>query len=678
MQTKLPYIKHGNIYFVPIIRNHLNFCVMIQRTVRDLDLDKRDLIAVELPPSSLPSFREAVSELPHISVVIGSVEGSDIEEVMAVTPSHGIVEAIRLAIELDISIECIDKEIAPGNLINRYCIQYPNWPDDGLALEHGAKWYLNLIKTQVSHPPAHIDPIDTWREKHMADQLRRRHPFFRKILVVCDVAHANPIRRFLSNPMFHIDQQAEFNPEVLYRVMEPNLKVLLGYLDGIPKIVEKYEQERALGNAGRFDKRKVLLNIIYDLNKKATDMDFSIRHYQAFAQLLNNMLEVNGRISPEFEKVMVACQSCFNKAFAERVYRHLLSYFGQVKVRRVSRLLPPNETIHEIQGYVKDTGRIYVGRQCNPDYQKYELIPLFPDPPKPPLDDGDNGIAWPPCDCFADRMRGKAYNMAKQRKKRVKTFRFRGSLESGLDLRRTLRSYLSHDPGLFVKQRLIKNTTPPAVENEPIVWIFKMTEPFVPNYQFTCGTGGTHLGPTLILDWRYTSERKSGIQESDLLVSYEKVLGMVTFCNLTGSAEELHSIYGTKLPDRVPVYEDLTLIEYAGGWGDGLWQIEDRVNHKTPWWEVLLLGALAYAQRYVLYIVPNEFELPDRIQMIAASQGKDFRRVSYSSFTEEERQKLQVQYWLFGRWKTPEDSNDPKFHDFIIKRYGEKMKQFWS
>ena len=149
-QTATPYIRHNSIYFVPVWRHHLNFAVLVQRAVQQLQLSQQDLVAVELPQSAAKPVLAAIAKLPRVSLVISTLRDSDQREVFGITPCDGIVEGIRVAIEQQIPLQFIDQEIPPGHLLNHVCIPDENWPDDGLALQYGAEWYLNL--TQASHP----------------------------------------------------------------------------------------------------------------------------------------------------------------------------------------------------------------------------------------------------------------------------------------------------------------------------------------------------------------------------------------------------------------------------------------------------------------------------------------------------------------------------------------------
>src|SRR5215469_7937686 len=113
-----PYVQQSTVFFVPILRHHLNFAVAVQRAVQQLDLDERDLIAVGLPESIRASMLTAIGRLPRVSLVISSLSDCDQREVFPVTPADGIVEGVRLATERRIPLQFVDQELAPGHLLD--------------------------------------------------------------------------------------------------------------------------------------------------------------------------------------------------------------------------------------------------------------------------------------------------------------------------------------------------------------------------------------------------------------------------------------------------------------------------------------------------------------------------------------------------------------------------------
>lgn len=675
----LPFVGHGNIYFVPIIRQRLNFAVLVQRAVDELKLDEQDLVAVEMPMSVSASVQTAIEKLPKVSLVIASLSGWDQREVFPVTPCDGIVEAVRIATERGIPLQYIDQEVAPGNLVDRHCMSDPNWPDDSLALEQGAEWYLNLIHDHLAYPPARLDPVDTWRETHMAEQLRRLHPLHRRILFVCDATHVNPIRRLLREPSLVTDFRGDALPIPKLEVWDPGLSTLLRYLDDIPKLAEIYEQHRAKGNAKDFNKSLALLETIRRLDEEADDVHFSTRHYQAFAQLLAKMMELKHRISPSMEHIQVASTSCFNKPFAERIRRHLLGYSSRVNVERVGRNLSTGEELYVLRSNVEDSNEMYVARSCNPIQHEYEIVPLIEINAVPRLaPDTKNSCLWPPYKDFVRRMRKKTYDLARRGDARIRISQFQGLLKDGIDLRRTLRSCLEPMPRIYVATRLsprVPNTT----RGEPIVWLFEPEEVDQPKCRFEYTWFGLKGGPRFVAKWEYRTERVSVYESKDKehRVDLKKVKGMASFCDPGVPLQEIRSEFGAEFEQRIPGAESVG--EYEG-LGLVPTELADRARAGSPWWELLLLGALRYAKETVLCVSPAQFSIPREIAAMAATEGKALHRISLSSFTQDEHRQLMNEYSVPDSFGFPptEDGNSIEWMGAIIERYDYIMQQFWG
>ncbi len=688
-----PFITYGNLYFVPILRQRLNFAVLVQRAVDELALDEHDLIAVQLPSSVERSVLKAIKKLPKVSLIITALGQFEQREVFPITPCDGMVEAIRISREKEIPLEFIDQEIVPGHLVDRYCIDDPNWPDDSFALERGIEWYLNLIQKRLSYPPARFEPMDTWREIYMALQIQQLYPLYQRILVVCNATHVNPIRQLLRKPVLFTDFNGGALPKATYNIWEPSLPVLLSYLDDIPKLVEVYEQYREQGKAKNFDKKLALLELLYQLHTSAVDLDFSIRHYQAFTSLLTRMLESAHRIFPTLIIVNVACGSCFNKPFQERVFRYLLSYFDQVKVLQVGRVLSTKEFLAHIQQIsFGDSHKVYVARNCSHKYQDYEIFETsakdLPDQPPTqiekwasPLGEQGRGFlptylgeeilaGWPLYERFVDKMQQKAYNLAKDMEVHIKSTPFQGSLQAGIDLRRTLRSYLSPLPTIYVKQYVyqIKNID----AHEPIVWIFEMELSSEQKYIFGYGRAGAH-----VVSWYYRPEDLLQLyKDEQLKVNYHKMAGMVTFGGrCSGSEIYLEDKLGEEIRKRVPTDDDFYEENDLGSIPQ---KLMDQLSAENSWRGILLLGAIMYAKESVVCVAPKEFVIPRRASAFAAAKGITINHTPLSSFDREERRKLKGKYWLKFKRVEPPDYNAPKFQAYLIERFGKVMKQFWE
>jgi hypothetical protein len=369
----LPYVRLNNLYFVPVVRQRLNFAVLTRRALAELpDWDDRDLIAVALPASVAPAVRTALKEgdrggpvLP-VSLIVSSWRDEHLtHEVFPVSPADALIEAVRFADERRLPLEWIDQELAPGSLRQRACLQAADWPDDGLALRWGAERYLDTVAGLVQQPPVRFEPVDTWREEHVADRLRQLCHHYRRVLVVCEATHVRPVCRLLRGPGRHLCISPEAAAGARLRAVRPTLAYVLRALDDFPRVVEKYEQERRAGRAANFDKMAAFFRCL----QEGFGQPLSTRSLLAFRAYLQSLLEQNGRVCPRLPEVKEACLGCFGKGPTARVVAHLAGYGEQVEVERVREAEPGHgrrPPRYQIRAAVPSPEGAHVTRFCTP------------------------------------------------------------------------------------------------------------------------------------------------------------------------------------------------------------------------------------------------------------------------------------------------------------------------
>ena len=669
------YIRLDNLFFVPVIRQRLNFAVLVRRAVHDLEqagraasrlqrplpLDGRDLIAVALPESVRAHVEESIRDFPKVSLVIATLSRADHREVFPVTPCDGIIEAMRIADERMVPLRCIDREVPPGHLGGRTCVSDPDWPDDTLALQVGVDEYRKLILGHSSQPPARQEPVDTWREIHMAETLRRLQPRYRRLLVVCDFANVSAIIRLLKRKSQGLDASEQAFGTLRYEIATPGLNVLLKYLDDFPKLVELYEEERAWGRGKEFNKKAVLLQTIHELEQGGAGARFSPRQHIAFAEFLENLLRFERRITPLPLTIFDACRASFDKGFAERVFSHLTGYADQVKVERVGRADATGESLYTIEEARQTKRPVYVGRSCNPNLSYYKVVK----PPQPPGDDGtstgDKYYCWPPIATFVNEIRKKAGLLALLEEREVKVSPFRGSLDGGVDARRTLRSFLSNTPTLYVKRRRPKASNK-NYSREPVVSVLDATD--AQRFAFS-STNHDNTYMTELKVYRNRNSKDSIYQSDDgrHAIYHYDVIGFVTFCDLNTGLKDLREELGEEFEQRIPNHK-----QFRHPKGCVHQDFEGQLNSGYAWWEIAMLTALKHAKEAIVCILPEGFRLPPRVVAHPLAQGKRFVCISLHRFTKAERGKL-VSDFLIRRPKLKDDERIGDKYDHLVKPY---------
>ncbi|HQO35943.1 MAG TPA: hypothetical protein PLG59_14870, partial [bacterium] len=149
-----------------------------------------EAIAVELPRTLEQAVIQACRRLPHLSVV--SYEQGDGQPVyVLVEPCDGMIEAIRFALENRIPLIFADRDM------EGYGAKLDPLPDPYAIRRIGYEAYLDeYLKSGLETQ----DPDDRMRESCMAYHLQESARRYRKIALVCGLAHVPGVLREIEIP----------------------------------------------------------------------------------------------------------------------------------------------------------------------------------------------------------------------------------------------------------------------------------------------------------------------------------------------------------------------------------------------------------------------------------------------------------------------------------------------
>jgi hypothetical protein len=612
----------------------------------------QDLIAVTLPPSMKEKLREATQRLPEVSVLLAISDEKKGKmrqwEVFGVTPCDAMVEAVRTAWEARWPIEFIDLEVLPGNILHDTCVRDPGWPDDWLVNKIGAEAYLDLIGAYYSLPPARIEPLDTWREFAVAHHLQTLQPFWRRILVVADAGLVRPTFARLSQPASGASPQPLATPCRFDLSTHLSLDVLLYYLDDYPQLIEQYEQCRSYGNPAGFDKPDALLRAVHGEAVKAADLKVSTRQHDALAIFLRNLLRNERRICPQPDLLYAAVQGCFGQAFAERLHIYLTRYGTQLHVDYRKRILPRSSAEKSPFWYVvkRAPQHVFVSRVCSPHPDAYaigdEPIIIGGDVRDSHVQVGEYNHK------LLRRLHGRLPRLAAEMQRLRGSAAFRGSIENGIDIRRTLRASFRGRPTLFVRteraDRLEK-----SIKDEPVVWILTESLDGKGSFQSSpirsfggiqTAAGNTESFPIGLMEVvRRTStddvysDRVESTAEGDLLCC--SILAYVTFGFDFDDKEKARAHFGDRFQAAFPDHGEF---EHPNGCVHR--DFVDYNDERRGWLTITLLTALKHARESVVVIAPPDFAVPAVVRDHQLMRGKSFVLFSLKRFSRTERDML--------------------------------------
>ena len=666
----------GNVHIVPVLRNRLAFAITMRRALAAQEAirpwGERDLIAVALPPSISEALREGIALLPRVSLLFGITSGQRGREVLAVTPCDGMIEAVRTADEHGWPLEFVDLEVAPGNLQRDACVRDPDWPDDTLALAVGVQRYMKMIEGYFAQPPARLEPLDSLRERHIAERVRRFQPFHDRIILVCDAGLANAIHARIERPLpANAAASARVPPKISFKLVQQlNMEVLLSYLDDYPQLVERFEKQRRHRDiSARFDKLAMLTDAVLECDARADDLVFSTRQHQAFSQFLHNLLRHERRIVPTPDVLFYVAQSCFNHAFAERLHCFLSSYGEQVKVERVRPRSTATQSTFTYTLDVKAAKSGLSSRTCHPTPPRYTDTR---EQQKSNIGKSKNDVAhhWLPEYRFLENMHQRVRRAtAFAPRPRRSAIEYRGSAEMGIDTRATLRSAIRPRPHLYVKAHL-QTRRPVDTRGEPIVWI--LSDQYAGSGLFHAGSIDRRTDPEQILTGNddtpdfpigtldvFIPRNEYGHNRFYSILSYnESRTGKIIYAERCGwinfgwdykNEKEARAVLGDIFNARFPnhkFYHDPRDKSRQIGCVDP--DFRDLQVEGTSWRDIALMTALKYAKAAILVAAPGGFVVPARASAYAAGLGKSIHVVSTDFLTRSDRDKFRTHYIYYS------------------------------
>jgi hypothetical protein len=678
------YMQVGSLYLVPVLRSRLSFALLFRRAFEHLSAittwdGRQDLLCVSLPPAVRSCVLKGIGKLPMISQIWAESSTDSAREVFPVTPCDAFVEAVRLSMERTLSIQFLDVDIAPGNILRPPCERDPGWPDDGFLQLVGIDKYMALVYPHLTQPPMRFEPTDTWREAHISQRIKEIYPCWRRILFVCDMSIATAIRASLIGPSVRTVAPDLGGPARVRLQGSLNLSVILSYLDDFPRLVERYENLRnfSLTTLSSLDKQEMLLDEIQEFMSRTRDISISTRQIEKFSVLLNNHLRLSYRRVPDAQTIFFCMQDCFGKAAAERLHCHLAGYFNQISVERVRPRGAKESETYRYKLDVDSHNAKYESRQCDPTPPRYEVTRINTSG-KSKGDSSEYG--WPPENAFLKAMQRKMIGLGKRLETENMVRRFEGSVERGIDTRRTLRSVSGHVPTLYVRA-FRRTLSEMDVEREPTLWLlsdeFEAERYFVQSGHFhvrdKTPSGGRQVGRSFFISWQDFHKLPSRLEdvtlykdeEADLSIFGLRRLARITFGDHFETEAAARSAYGDSFEQRVPNHKEF---EHPEPYGCIHPELVSMAEEQASWVEVAALTAARYAAKTVLVVASAGMQFPPSITSSRLCASKKFIFVSLEEFSREERDKLQTHYRLSGK----------KDADTDWEQFERLMRRFWT
>jgi hypothetical protein len=644
------YEEHDGLLFVPVIRERLVFAVIVQRVVQELDLGAGDILAVEMPERVGQQMKPAWEDpdaLLQVRLIMTREEDDQLKglaprEVFAITPTDAVVEAVRLARKKRIRLACIDAELQPSTLSHRDCTYFDDFPDDTWALDQGVNWYFEkalpfLLENRV-------EAVDSRREAHMARRLRElmtQAPDSR-IVVVCSAVHIQGIKHHLAagQPL-----ALETDKKASHVAMAPQMANPLAarqYLDDFPAVTEAYELARQEGGAPNFDKARETRQAIMRVLSSGVGAPASTREVLRLMEVLDRSLSGAGRLTPRFQELEQCVTQCFDNpsAVRSRLEAGLMAYGERVSADTIARPGQRAPIGHDAK---------HVFRTCGLQSSSFAAGPVDPVPA------ADREKAWPPWKAHHNEMRRQAFQVISFRQ-RTRAEAFRGSLENGIHIRRTIRGLQEHPQQLYVRKGL--PTREVVDRNDPVVWLFSDAPDGLSSGHVWFGLCGR---PDLqFIGAEFVQLEFDHPVKSVPAITRRPLAGMLSYGVLGVELEDVRRVLGAGLGRRVP--QSLSAEEDKQ---------RDAAEVGLPWWHKFANRAAQCAEACVYRVALPDFPHAAAFDEAVRKAGKRVAAVPAAAFDIAQLRKLQRMVWATRPYTPPRgsDTNLASYERDVVHTY---------
>lgn len=622
---------------------------------------------------------------------------------LCLSPTDSIIEAIRLALELNIPVYGIDMEESAS--LN----QYKHLIQDPLC---ASKDFCGYIKRNQQSARVHRDPyINGRRERVMAARLKYLLQRHERIAYTGGLAHWWDIHQLLldSNLKPATEIPADDGEQYARVLVHPGFAI--SQMDLFPSISNWYENHRTQINRGlRLDLSEEFLKIYNSHMDAAYSVYFSCQKQRAktldqlkdreklsaFEQFLHKLCVVTQNQLPHFGSILEAAEAMmsghFMKSLTESLFRHDMDWALPADFPHLPMISPattseassspltvPSATLGFPRLERDGNGNI-VYDYTDPFYLSDAL-----DNGNPPIDaqapwfvsdktsdflyktESQLGAHWnwPPCEFL---LHGTAYEAAKiiqSNNSGKKIEAFEGTLLDGIDVKSTLRAKIQGQGTLYVYRKRKDKLEDAAVLQgkslEPTVFIFE--DPRKDHKAFwSMGSAGLNnlrdyveskdivrfdkitgqFGDVFIGGVYFANEVRPSENLRSIVDIERNLIGYLTFGNPCAHVKQSAMWLEAMDYGVCPVLQDTSfdmLVDYY------------RMHHgasinRSEWASSLVRFAIPYAKNRVVIVASDGFVLDQIVQQEAHAHQIQLDVLPLSVFPKDRIRQIRRQYFV--------------------------------
>jgi hypothetical protein len=467
-----------NIQVLPIVHGSGDMA----QIVRDLMVSQKiDCLALPLPPSVEFLVEEGVANLPIVSVVL-SPEHPDDEasrcSYVPIDPCQAVILGIRVALGEGIDRAYVDREVAS--------FEPTSWvgPDSYVlkSVTHSSFSAATLPFLPPPEPESQRQARIAW----MAFRLHELELDYRHIVCLCPLMDWPWIRQAYRDRSPYVAPEQPSERPVCWNVEPSSLYFLLGEL---PFVTQLYEQRRAEARPDTHLSIDGMKELIVEartrwLATRSSTVEqeanwITPQLLQRYFHYVRNRALLEYRLKPDLYTLVHAAQQMAGDAFALTLLETAKTYTYQPDASQRTITPTANMGMGELQDPGGDIFRAHNRLQGDP--QVWRSLRLRP---KPLIQHKQawahrwnpfRQCSWPPEDLriesFASHVRQQSKQVLGADLARIESFST--SLEDGIDLRETLRQWVTK-PQCSAFDLQVKVTPPARGSIEVLVFLFEV------------------------------------------------------------------------------------------------------------------------------------------------------------------------------------------------------------
>jgi hypothetical protein len=312
-----PGIFYENICFVPVLHGRLEFAMTVSRRFAGW---QPDAVAVEFPQTLREPLLWGLKRLPLLSVVLYQ-EKDGTHVYLPLEPTDGVVEAARLALDQDLPLYFIDRDLESMPQINEF------FPDPYALHRIGHTAYCEAYAVECGDLQASRQ--DLLREANMAyhlQQLREKH---QRLLFVCGISHYPRIMARLSNAQAQPIGRPRRDGVILAHLHERSSREIMSE---IPYLAAAYEKQRhqllalwgekpdAPFPLDRLQQHEALLQNAARQHLQNSQEEIKPQQFSILRRFARNYSFVQGFLTPDFYQLVVAARGAVDDNYSYEVW----------------------------------------------------------------------------------------------------------------------------------------------------------------------------------------------------------------------------------------------------------------------------------------------------------------------------------------------------------------------